>query len=106
MSAPKQPEKGTHILISGIVSGRDKRPYVHVDVGGRLVQLSIADARNIALDLFRACSYAEADAMILKFFDKQEYPEGAAAALMVEFREFRHELDTENVERTTEDPDK
>ncbi len=41
-------------------------------------------------------SRTEADAMVLKFFDKEEYPSGAAAAVMVAFRDFRAELDEED----------
>src|SRR6266567_2801004 len=93
------------ILVSGIVSRRDKRPYVQIDIDGRLAQLSVAQARSVAMDIFLQASRAEADAMLHKFFAKQTFPEGANAALMVEFREFRSELDAEQVERTETDPD-
>lgn len=49
----------------------------------------------------------EADAVILKFFSKDELemPETAVAAFMQEFRDFRAELDREVVEHSSEDPE-
>jgi hypothetical protein len=94
-----------NILISGIVAARDKMPYVQVDIDGRMVQLGMGEARSVALDLLRAAGYAEADAMIRRFFDKQDYPRGAADALMVEFREFRAELEKQRVDTFYEDQD-
>jgi len=94
-----------HILVSGIVAGRDKRPYVQMDLDGRMAQLSIAQARSVALDLLRAAGYAEADAMIWRFFDKNNFPHGAAGALMQEFRDFRSELEMEKVEKRDIDAD-
>ena len=68
-------------------------------------QLSMAEARNFARDIEAMCARTEADAMILKFFDEQQLPEGAAAAIMIAFRTFRHALDSEPVIRTVSDPD-
>ena len=93
------------ILVSGIVSYRDKRPYVKVDVDGHEVQLTLAEARSIALDIMRQSYRAEADAMIYKFFAANDLPEQAAGTLMVEFRNFRSELDREQVETQEQDPD-
>jgi hypothetical protein len=92
------------ISIEGIVAARDKQPYVVVYFNGQRAQLSIADTRNVALDLLQMASRTEADAMILKFFDKAEFPSGAGAALMLDFRKFRAELDAEPVENFTEEP--
>jgi hypothetical protein len=38
--------------------------------------------------------------MIHKFFKVQEFPDAAAGALMIAFRDFRSELDAESVEQT------
>jgi hypothetical protein len=92
------------ILISGIVAARDKQPYLLIDVDGHTVQCSMADARNVARDIERMCARTEADAMIHKFFAKEGYPAGAGAALMIEFRDFRSNLDAAAVERTESDP--
>lgn len=105
MKNDREPLKDQSILIGGIVSHRDRMPYVHMDVDGKLLQLSMAQARNVAFDLLRACGYAEADAMILKFFDTNQFPKDAAAALMVQFRDFRAELHSDAVERFNVDPD-
>ena len=48
-------------------------------------------------------SRTEADAMIHKFFAKEEFPQDAANALMMAFRDYRAELDAEKAERS-EDP--
>lgn len=95
----------SNIFVNGIVSVRDKRPYIQVDIDGHLVQLSMADARNVARDIEVMCARTEADAMIHKFFSKMQYPQGANNALMMEFREFRADLDNEPVEKTRTDPD-
>jgi hypothetical protein len=42
--------------------------------------------------------------MIHKLFAKEGYPAGAGAALMIEFRDFRSNLDAAAVERTESDP--
>ena len=70
----------------------------------RFAVFSVAQARNFANDIVQACARGEADAMIHRFFDKQNYPEGAAAALMMEFRHFRAGLDSELVQRSMSEP--
>ena len=92
------------ISVEGIVAARDKRPYVVVFFNGQRAQLSIADARNVAMDILQMASRTEADAMILKFFDRNEFPSGAAAAIMKDFRDFRLELDSEPIETYTTEP--
>jgi hypothetical protein len=94
-----------HILVTGIVAIRNGEPYLVVDVDGHSVQMSMADARNVARDIEVMCARTEADAMIHRFFAKQGFPEQAGAALMLEFRDFRAKLDEEVVEKTREDPD-
>lgn len=92
--------------VNGIVSQRDKKPYVQLsNEKGIIAQLSIGQARKIAVDIIVMASRAEADSMILKFFSANEFPEEAAGTLLVEFRDFRHELDMEKVEGLFEDPD-
>jgi hypothetical protein len=87
------------IFVNGMVAMRDKQPFVAMDVDGKEVQLSVSAARQVALDLVQAASRAEADAMIFKFFDTSQFPPHAAAALMVEFRDFRAALDADKAER-------
>lgn len=94
-----------HIIVNGIVAARDNMPYLQIDIDGHIVQLSMADARNVTRDIEVMCARTEADAMILKFFSAQQYPKGAGAALMVAFRDFRAKLDEETVEKFRSDPD-
>lgn len=92
--------------VNGIVSDRDKQPYVQLsNEKGMIAQLSMSQARKIAMDILVMASRSEADAMILKFFSAREFPEDAAGALLVLFRDFRHELDMEKVEGHCQDPD-
>lgn len=85
------------LWVNGIVANRDKTPYVVLSKGMTTVaQLSMAGTRNLANDLLLMASRAEADAMLLKFFQSEEFPEGAAAALLVRFRDFRAELDKDS----------
>jgi len=94
------------IMVNGIVAARDKQPYLQLsNEDGMIAQLSMAQARNIAHDILVMCSRTEADAMILKFFTKAEFPENAAGALMVDFRDFRAQLDEEALETFRNDPD-
>jgi len=94
-----------HILVSGIVAVRDKQPYLVIDVDGHSVQMSMADARNVARDIEVMCARTEADAMIHLYFAKLGLPERASGEVMVAFRDFRAKLDEEAVEKTREEPD-
>jgi len=97
---------GVTFWVAGIVAARNGQPYVQFADGDRLIaQLTVAEARNVAHDLLGAAHNAEADAMIVKFFGKMKFPEGALAALMQEFRDFRHQLETEKVDTSRSDPD-
>jgi hypothetical protein len=93
-----------HVTVDGIVAGRNLEPYVILRIGSEGVQLSIADARQIAADMLQQASRYEADAMLFRFFQKHNFPEQAALALMMDFRTFRKELDTQPVERTFTEP--
>ena len=94
------------LLVTGLVAARDKQPYIQISNDkGIVAQLSMAQARSVAMDILTMASRTEADAMILKFFSRSEFPENAGAALMVQFRDFRHELDSEQVEKSEENPE-
>lgn len=95
----------THVFVDGIVAARNQEPFVRLVVNGEKAQLTIADAAKIATDLLRTAARTEADAMIFRFFSKNEFPDGAAAALMMDFRYFRQMQDEKEVESTTTDPD-
>jgi len=85
--------------VNGIVSQRDKQPYIQLsNEKGMIAQLTMSQARQIAMDILVMASRTEADAMILKFFSKMEFNPGAAGMLMQEFRDFRAQLDDEKIE--------
>lgn len=89
--------------VNGIVAQRDKQPYIQLsNEKGMICQLSMGEARNVAHDILTMCARTEADAMVLKFFDKSQFPEAAGAAIMTEFRDFRAELDQQVVDRRME----
>lgn len=92
--------------VNGIVAQRDKKPYIQLSNDkGMIAQLSMGEARKVAHDILVMASRTEADAMLIRFFDKTGLPEKGASALLVDFRDFRHELDMEKVEGKEEDPD-
>jgi hypothetical protein len=95
----------THVFVDGIVSARDREPYVRLMVNGEKAQFSIAEARKVAMDLLTMAARTEADAMVLAFFSASSFPEGAGAAIMQEFRYFRQRQDEKTVEQIVTDPD-
>jgi len=103
---PEEKPSGITFWVNSIVAQRNKQPYVQLSNDkGMIGQFTVSEARSVAADLQLAASRAEADAMLLKFFDKADFPAHAGALLMQEFREFRHELDMEKVEKSESDPD-
>jgi cell fate (sporulation/competence/biofilm development) regulator YlbF (YheA/YmcA/DUF963 family) len=99
----KQP--ATHVVVDGIVAMRDKLPYIRLMIGDTQAQLSMADARKVAADIVQMAARTEADAMVYAFFSAEQYPEGAAAALMHQFRQFRLKLDQETVSGSHIEPE-
>lgn len=88
-----------HFWVNGIVAVRDKMPYIQLsNENGLIAQLTMGQAQRIAMDILVMAARTEMDAMVLKFFNKAEFPEGAGASLMMALREFRAELDAEQVE--------
>ena len=101
MSKPKK----EGISVEGIVARRDGQPYIKLfKDGSPIAQMSMAQARNVAHDILTMCARTEADAMLYRFFADRELPEQAVAALMLDFREFRHMLDSETVETFVSTP--
>ena len=97
---------GINFWVQGIVAQRDGQPYVQMANGERMIgQFTVAEARSIAQDLITCASYAEADAMLHRFFKKLDLSMEALGALMIEFREFRHEQAMKTVETSYSDPD-
>jgi hypothetical protein len=65
-----------NISVEGIVAARDKQPYVVVRIDDARAQLSLATARHIANDILLQATRIEADAMMVKFFDRVDFPDG------------------------------
>jgi hypothetical protein len=97
-----EPRKSQHILVAGLVAVRNGEPYIEMDVDGRRVQLTMTEARQIANDIYLMCSRTEADAMIVRFFSDNSLPPGAAAELLIRFRDFRAKIDQEKADRTVD----
>jgi len=94
-----KPDTQKSIVVDGIVARRNRQPYILLFKGDQqIAQLTLSEARNIANDILIQCSRIEADAMIFKFFEKHDLPEGAASQLMGDFRIFRLELDKDVAE--------
>lgn len=99
------PPKLNEFLISGVVAVRDEQPYIQLLINGEMMfQWNITEARGIAWDIIRMCSRTEADAMIVKFFGHMDFPNGALAAIMHEFRDYRHKLDMMEVDHGDYNP--
>lgn len=97
---------GIMFWVNAIVAVRNFQPYVQLSNDkGMIGQFTVAEARKVANDLYLAASRAEADAMIWKFFRDRELPEEGAAMVMQDFRDFRHTLDMQQIEKSESDPD-
>lgn len=97
---------GITFWVNAIVAQRNMQPYVQLsNVKGMIGQFTVAEARSVADDLYLAASRAEADAMIFKFFRDRELPMKGAAMVMQDFRDFRHTLDMQKIEKSESDPD-
>lgn len=95
--------------VNGIVSSRDKQPYIQLSNADKMIaQLSMSQARQIAHDILVMCSRTEADAMIMKFFSElsdgdEQKALHMSAAMMKEFRDFRANLDDEDIKHSHRD---
>jgi len=97
---------GINFWVQGIVAARDGQPYIQLANDERMIaQFTIAEARKVAQDLIVSASYAEADAMLHRFFKRLDFPPAALGALMIEFRDLRHEQAMKKVEGSHSDPD-
>lgn len=89
--------------VSGVVAARNGQPYIQLaNDKGMIGQLSMSEARQVAMDILQMCSRTEADAILVKFFKKNDLPDGALGALLQDFRDFRHGLDMEKAERSSD----
>jgi hypothetical protein len=89
--------------VSGVVAVRDGMPYIQLsNEKGMIEQLSMSEARQVAMDILVMSARTEMDAMIVKFFGTSGIPKEASIAAMALFRDFRAERDAEKAERPSE----
>jgi hypothetical protein len=85
--------------VNGIVSHSDGQPKIQLsNENGIFAQLSMGEARAIANNIMLMCARTEADALLLAFCRKMEFPEQTGAVMMQKFRDFRAAIDDEVVE--------
>lgn len=96
-----------HLIVDGIVAQRNKEPYVRLLQNDKpIAQLTVTQARKIAMDMFVMASRTEADAMLIRFFEGNlQAPSQATRAMLQEFRMFRFALDEDKAEGVYIDPD-
>jgi hypothetical protein len=92
--------KAEHFFVNGIVAQRDNQPYIQLSTEhGLITQLTMSQARQIAMDILVQASRTEMDAMFHDFMRGQlRGSEEASAAAMQWFRNYRAGLDDEKVE--------
>lgn len=77
--------------VAGIVSADDKEPYVQLlNEKGVIAQLSVAQARIIAMNILVQCSRSEMDTMVYKFLENlgMEVDSEMPGGLMRAFRQY------------------
>jgi len=81
------------LTLESIVSGRDFRPYVHLQLGTGSARLEVDKAVELAFHLVECAEASMSDALIWRFFSEQLHMEPAQCAQIVDqFRQFRHEM--------------
>jgi hypothetical protein len=81
------------IQVSSMVSSQTREPMVLVRWFTNIAHFSIAQARELALNLLDAAEAAQSDAFIMAFaVDQVKVPVEKAGGLLMEFRKFRAEM--------------
>lgn len=76
--------------VASLVGFMTQQPIVELGIGETKVQVSVEQARYIALDILVCASAAEADLFLVQFATKRIGTDmEAAAVLLKEFREWR-----------------
>lgn len=88
------------ILVSGLVSNRDYTPRIELNDAQSTFrcQMDAEDAIKLALDIIKMAEATMADALLIRWCSKNMKEQGAkfGAALMMEFRDFRAELEDDS----------
>ncbi len=80
------------IWVDSMISHRTQEPIVNLSWGDRNLQLSIAQARDLAMNVLEASEAAQSDAVMLRFVDHiggDSLNEGQKGKILHDFRRFR-----------------
>jgi hypothetical protein len=92
-ASARRTQEGTNLIVKSGYGGNTDKPFVEVE-SYRLdhpLQLSPADARGFALNLFEAADYAESEAFLMNFFKTMGLSLSDSANILGEFRKYRTE---------------
>lgn len=101
----RQKLPGTDVIfVQSLVSHRDQKPRVDIQLGEIHSQMSADAAMDVAKNIIEACEAAHSDAFIFNFMkEKVGLDDGRAARVIVDFRNYRQEL-AEEFEKDQKDP--
>ncbi len=81
------------IMIRSLISHRNQKPRIDIQVGEIHTQMDADSAMDVAKNIIECCQGAYADAFVFHFVhEKLNQPGGIAAQIIEDFREFRDEL--------------
>jgi len=90
----------SNILVTSIISHRDKAPRVDIQFNDKQhVQLEVEAAIKIGLDIIHVAMGAYADAFLFNWFTKKVFVDDTekttqiAGAMLIDFREYREKLE-------------
>jgi hypothetical protein len=91
---PDQREPG--VYVSNLYGYHADMPLVELEIVGHReprVQMTIDQARSVALQLLEACEASAQDAFLIRFFrDKLELDERHAATMLMHYRKMREDM--------------
>ncbi len=88
----KIPGEGV-IMIRSLISHRDQKPRIDIQVGEIHTQMDADAAMDVAKNLIECSRGAYADAFIFHFLtEKLDQPRGVAGQTIEEFRDYREQL--------------
>lgn len=97
-------EVGSTFWVNGVVAVRNGKPYLQLsNEKGLIAQLTMGQARKIAIDMLVMSARTEMDAMIHSFCKAQDFPDQTAGHMMAFFRDYRAEVDQEIIEGKEEE---
>jgi hypothetical protein len=81
------------IMITSLISHRNRKPRIDIQLGELHTQMDTDAAVKIARDILEVAAGAYADAFLFHFLTgKLDQPDGVAAQIIPEFRQYRDEL--------------